>query len=101
MAQLFLIKDGTPHLATPPQAVAMETLTEKLTPFEKRYFDAPPDINPAHGPSTAGDEYRHVVVKVEEGELNAVFPDAGYYHIPHLTPDDCERLFGLKGARRH
>ena len=101
MAQLFLIKDGSPHQATAPRAVNVETLAEKLTPFEKRYFDAPPDINPAHGPAADEDEYRHVIVKVDEGELNAVFPDAGYYHIPHLTPDDCETLFGLKDARRH
>lgn len=101
MAQMFLIKEGSPHEATPLRPVPIETLTEKLTPFEKRYFDAPPDINPAHGRPSARDEYRHVIVKVDENETNAVFPDAGYYHIPHLEPGDCERLFGLKGTPRH
>ena len=101
MAQVFLIKEGSPHQATRPQPVSIETVTEKLTPFEKRYFDAPPDINPAQGPARSADEYRHVIVKIDEAEINAVFPDAGYYHIPHLTPDDCQRLFGMKGTPPH
>ena len=95
MANVFFIKDGTPHQGTSPRSIPIETVTEKLTPFEKRYFDAPPDINPAAGSSSADDEYRHVIVKVDEAEINAVFPDAGYYHVPQLTPEDCRRLFGL------
>ncbi len=95
MAKVFWIKEGTPHQASAPRSVPIETVTEKLTPFEKRYFDAPPDINPAHGPASAQDPYRHVVVKIDETEINAVFPDAGYYHIPQLTPDDCRQLFGM------
>ena len=97
MAQLFAIKDGSPHQASRPQPVNIETVTAKLTPFEKRYFDAPPDINPATGPSKAQDEFRHIIVKIDENEINAVFPDAGYYHIPKLTPEDCEILFGIGG----
>ena len=93
MAQLFLIQEGTPHEATRPQPVAIETVTEKLTPFEKRYFDAPPDITPTDGAA--------LIVKIDEAEINSVFPDAGWYHIPHLTPEDCQRLFGLKETPRH
>lgn len=96
MAQVFLIKDGTPHDATAPQRVPIETVTEKLTPFEKRYFDAPPEINPGNGPDARETGHRHVIVKIDEAEINAVFPDAGYYHIPQVTAEDCERLFGMR-----
>ena len=98
MARLTLIREGTDSdaRASAPHAVPMETLVEKLTPFEKRYYDAPPDVNPARGPARAGDEFRHAVVKVDEAEINDVFPKEGYYLIPQLTADDCRRLFGIR-----
>lgn len=97
MARLALIREGTVSEARTSDAhpVPMETLVEKLTPFEKRYFDAPPDVAPAKGPASRGDEFRHVVVKVDEAEINAVFPKEGYYLIPELTAEDCRRLFGI------
>ena len=96
MADLYAIKDGSPHAASAPHHVPIETVAAKLTPFEKRYFDAPPDINPASGPAGKDDPYRHVIVKVPEAEINAVFPDEGWYHVTHLTPADCEALFGVR-----
>ena len=95
MAELYAIKDGSPHIASALHRVPIETVAAKLTPFEKRYFDAPPDINPAGGPSSRDAPFRHVIVKVPETETNAVFPDEGWYHIHHLTPEDCEGLFGV------
>jgi hypothetical protein len=97
MARLALIKEGTASDARTgdAHAIPMEALVEKLTPFEKRYFDAPPDVKPAKGPASSGDDYRHVVVKVDEAEINAVFPKEGYYLIPELGADDCRRLFGI------
>ena len=71
----------------------METVAEKLTPFEKRYFLNPPTIAAPEGGRS--DDYRHVVVHVEEGETNAIFPDEGYYYVPQLTADDGRRLLGL------
>jgi hypothetical protein len=65
--------------------VPIEVAIDKLTPFEKKYYDAPPDVK--------GD---HVVLKVAENEINAVFPQEGYYHLPGLTPDDCRGLFGIQ-----
>ncbi|HYC38542.1 MAG TPA: hypothetical protein VEC19_19100 [Usitatibacter sp.] len=96
MADVYAIKDGTPHLASAPHRFPIETVAAKLTPFEKRYFDAPPDINPAHGPSSRDAPFRHVIVKVGDTETNAVFPDEGWYHVPHLTAEDCEALFGVR-----
>lgn len=94
MADVYLIKEGSPHEASAPRAVDIETLTERLTPFEKRYYDAPPDIHPDEGRPAARDAFKHVLVRIHEGEVNAVFPEAGYYHVPNLTPEDCRRLFG-------
>ena len=97
MARLTLIREGTDSdaRASEAHAIPMETLVEKLTPFEKQYFDAPPDVNPARGPAKAGDPRTHAVVKVDEGEINAVFPKEGYYLIPQFTENDGRRLFGI------
>jgi len=98
VAEVFLLKDGTPsdHRASRPHRFPVETVTDKLTPFEKRYYDDPPDINPAHGQASSGDPYRHVMVKIGEDEINGVFPEAGWYHVPELTAEDCTNLFGTK-----
>lgn len=97
MAQVKVIKEGGEGKdggaqAGDAHAVAMETLVDKLTPFEKRYFDAPPD---ATARIRADHEQEHVLVKVDEAEINAVFPKEGYYLIPELTGEDCRRLFGF------
>lgn len=101
MAQVYFTKDGTTSdtRASEPRRVPIEALAEKLTPFEKRYFDDPPDLNPAAGPAAAGEPFRHVLVKVDESEINAVFPDAGYYVIHELAPDEFQRLFDLPAGR--
>ena len=96
MAELYAIKDGTPHAASAQHKLPIETVAAKLTPFEKRYFDAPPDINPGQGPPPEDGPFRHVIVRVHESEINGVFPDEGWYHIAHLTPHDCEELFGVR-----
>ncbi len=95
MAEVFFTKDGTTSASRRSDArrVPIETLTEKLTPFEKRYFDDPPDLNPGAGPAPAGAPFRHVLVKIEESEINAVFPDAGYYVIRELAPEEFQKLF--------
>jgi hypothetical protein len=97
VAEVFWVKDGTPGEApaSEPVRVPIDTLEEKLVPYEKRYFDAPPSINPAHGPSRAGDPFRHVLVRVGESEIDDVFPEAGYYHVVHLAPFECAQLLGL------
>ena len=95
MARVYLIKDGPvgDEHAGEAHDVPVETVAEKLTPFEKRYFLNPPTIAAPEGGSP--DEYRHIVVKVDESETNAVFPDEGYYYLPGLTPDDGRRLLGF------
>ena len=97
MAEVMWVKDGTPgdHPASAPVRVSIDTLEEKLVPYEKRYYDAPPSFNAASGPSRAGAPFRHVLVRVHESEIDDVFPDAGYYHIVHLAPYECARLLGL------
>ena len=97
MPEVFFMKDGTvsEHRATPHQKVSMAKLLEKLTPFEKRYSDVPPDFNPAMGPAQSDAPYTHVVVKIRDTETDAVFPDEGYYHIVNLEPDECRQLLGL------
>ena len=97
MARVYLMKDGavSDYHAGVGHDVPVETIAEKLTPFEKRYFQSPPVINAADGAAGPHDRYRHVVVHVEEGETNAVFPEEGYYYVPGLSPDDGRRLLGL------
>lgn len=96
VAEVFLLKDGMPtdHRASRPHRFSVETVTDKLTPFEKRFHETPPDINPAHGPAVPADPYKHVVVHIDESEINGVFPEAGWYHVPEITAEDCTRLFG-------
>jgi hypothetical protein len=82
MAQLFL-EEAKPGKGT-SHGVAIETAIDKLTPFEKKYFDAPPEVDSAH-----------VILRVDESEINAVFPEEGYYQVTGLTPEDCRGLFGI------
>lgn len=97
MAEVFLFKDGTTSdtRASKPLSVSMDKLLEKTNDFETRFSTNPPDINRAHGPAQAADPYRHVVVRVEETELNGSFPEAGYYHVAGMTAEDAHALFGL------
>ena len=98
MAELFFFKDGTTSdsRASRPRRVSMDRLLEKTNDFETRFTQNPPDLNPAHGPAASGDPYRHVVVRVDEVELNGSFAEAGYYHIAGMTPDDARSLFGFE-----
>jgi hypothetical protein len=98
MARISLVKDGTAsdHRTSAGHTVPVETVIEKLTPFEKRFFDNPPDMHPEKGPAPAEDPYRHVVVTIDEDELNSVFPKAGYYHVVGLTAEDACQLFGIE-----
>ena len=95
MARVYLIKDGPvgDEHAGEAHDVPVETVAEKLTPFEKRYFVNPPTIQAPEGGDSA--DFRHVIVHVEESETNAIFPDEGYYYVPHLTPEDGRRLLGF------
>jgi hypothetical protein len=97
VAEVFWIKDGTPgnHPASDPARVPIDTLEEKLVPYEKRYYDAPPSFNAASGPSRKEAPFLHVLVRVGEKEIDEVFPEAGYYHIVHLAPHECAELLGL------
>ena len=90
MAEVFHFKDGSTSAsrASPPQRVSMDVLLEKTNDFETRFTQNPPDLNRAHGQAQPGDPYRHVVVRVDESELNGSFPEAGYYHIVGMTPED-------------
>lgn len=83
MAQIFL-EEATPGRGS-HHSVPIEVAIDKLTPFEKKYFDAPPAL-----------EGEGVVLRVSENETNAVFPDEGYYQVTHLTPEDCRGLFDLR-----
>ena len=98
MAEVFLFKDGTTSdsRASRPRRVSMAMLLEKTNDFETRFTTNPPDLNRAHGPASAADPYRHVVVRVDEGELNGSFPEAGYYQVAGMTPDDARKSFGLE-----
>ena len=98
MADLFFYRDGTvgSHRASKAHHVSMAKLLDRLTAFETRYFVNPPDLNAAHGPARENEPYRHVVVRVEDGEINGSFPEAGYYHVAGMTPEDCREMFGIK-----
>jgi hypothetical protein len=97
VAEVFLYKDGTTsdHRASRPRRVSMDKLLDKTTAFETRFTTNPPDFNRAHGPAGADEPFLHVVARVEETELNGSFPEAGYYHIVGMTPDDAREAFGL------
>ena len=98
MAEVFWVKDGSPSdtRMSDPHHVSMSLLVEALAPFEKKYEDVPPVFEPARGPAAAGDAFTHVVVKVPDEEVNSTFPDEGYYHVPHLAPDECRRLLRIE-----
>ena len=97
MAEIMLFRDGTPGdgRASPPHRVSMAVLLDKTSAFEARFTQNPPDLNRAHGPASGAEAYRHVVVRVDDAEINGSFPEAGYYHIVGMTPDDARQLFGL------
>jgi hypothetical protein len=97
VAEVFWVKDGLPgeQPASHPARVAIDILEEKLVPYAKQYYDAPPSFNPASGPSRKDAPFRHVLVRVAEKEIDDVFPEAGYYHIVHLAPYECAQLLGL------
>jgi len=94
MAEVFWVRGGGAgrHETSPPHHVPIDVVEEKLTPFEKRYHDEPPDLDPQR---FAHDDAWHVFVRVNDEETNANFPDEGYYQVVHVTPDDCRSLFGI------
>ena len=94
MAEIFWLRGGGEgHRQTSrPHHVAIDEASEKLVPFEKRYFDEPPDLDPGR---FAHDDDWHVFMRVNEEEVNGAFPEEGYYQLVHLTPQDCRALFDL------
>jgi hypothetical protein len=74
--------------------VPLNRVLEKLTPFEKRLLDQPPRITPPK--ATSGHDHSHVVVRINEEEINSNYPDAGYYHIVELTPQEARELLGIE-----
>lgn len=97
MAEIFWLRGGGEgHKSTSGvHHVPMSLVEEKLVPFEKQYFDEPPDLDPRR---FSHDDDWHVFVRVNDEETNAVFPDSGYYQLVHVTPDDCREFFKLGKA---
>lgn len=94
MAEIFWVRGKLEgHQSTSPMHhVAMDVVETQLVPFEKRFFDEPPDLDPA---LFAHDDDWHVFVHVHDEETDSSFPDEGYYHVVNVTPDDCRRLFRI------
>ena len=95
MAEIFWLRGAAapgPHLTSPMHHVPIDVVEEKLVPYEKRFFDEPPDLDPGR---FAHDADWHVFVRVNDEETNSNFPEEGYYQVVHVTPDDCRNLFGL------
>ena len=63
MARVYLMKDGavSDYHAGEAHEVPLETVAEKLTPFEKRFFENPPVINATEGPAGRADRARRAV----------------------------------------
>ena len=96
MADVFWVSEGPSGAARTSRAhpVPLTRVLEKLTPFEKRYLDQPPRIS---APLVIkGHDHRHVVVRINEEEINSNYPEAGYYHIVELTPHEARELLGIK-----
>ena len=93
MAEVFWVSHGPAGGARTgrPHHVAMTTLLEQLTPFEKRYLHQPPSLQPP-----PGHDHEHVVVRIAEEEINSNYPDAGYYHIVELSPAEARQLLGIE-----
>jgi hypothetical protein len=98
MAEIFWVKDGAPSdtRMSDPHHVPMSRLAEGLAPFAKEYHEVPPVFDAARGPASDRASFTHVVVKVPDEEVNSTFPDEGYYHVPHLAPDECRRLLRIQ-----
>jgi hypothetical protein len=94
VAEVFWV-NAAPGGASSSRAhhVAINAVMEKLTPYEKRYSDEPPGISPPKG---GAHDHGQVVVRVNEEETNSAYPDAGYYHIVELTPEEARGLFGIE-----
>lgn len=94
MAELFWLRGGGEgHRETSrPYHLAIDVVEEKLVPFEKVYFDEPPDLDPGR---FAHDDAWHVFVRVNDEETDGVFPEEGYYEVVNVTPDDCREMFRL------
>jgi hypothetical protein len=94
MAELFWLRGNAAgrHETSPPHHLAIDLVEEKLVPFEKVYFDEPPDLDPER---FAHDDDWHVFVRINDEETDGVFPEQGYYEVVNVTPDDCRQLFRL------
>jgi hypothetical protein len=94
MAEIFWVRGNREgrHETSPNHHVPIDVVEEKLVPFEKEYFDEPPDLDPER---FAHDDDWHVFVRVNDEETNSNFPEEGYYQVVHVTPEDCRELFRL------
>ena len=94
MAEIFWVRgNGEGHRETSPlHHVPIDRVEEQLTPFEKEYFDEPPDLDPE---LFAHDDRWHVFVRVNDEETTPTFPDEGYYQVVNVTPDDVRGFFAI------
>ena len=94
MAEIFWVRGNLEgrHATSAMHRIPIDTVEEKLVPFEKEYLDEPPDLDPGR---FAHDDEWHVFVHVHDEETDGSFPDEGYYEVVNITPDDCRQLFRL------
>lgn len=100
MATVHLVKDGVTRQGTSLTRsfeVTIEDAQAELGHRSTRYSEGVPRINPDKAANDIA-EYRHVVLKVHDGEQGGAFPKPGYYLLPDLSPRDCQSLFKDSGS---
>lgn len=96
MATIFFARTGTdPNRASNGQDVSIGTVIDKLVGYSSQFRSDPPIINPDDNPSPYS-SYTLTVVEVELSETSSMFPNAGFYWFPDVSPELCCTLLGFR-----
>lgn len=95
MAAIIFVRDGKgDQHAGRPHPVDIAIATEKMSSFHITHCKQIPIIND-NEPYSKTSPWKHVVLRVEQGEENSKFHTSGYYLISGLQPGVCAEWFGI------
>ena len=96
MASIFFVRDGNgdDHMSAAHE-VPVQRVIEKLRGRLKTFTTSKPYINVERGNLQWPYPYSQVVIEILTGETSPDYPELGFYVIHDLSPDECQKLFGI------
>jgi hypothetical protein len=96
MPKLFFVRDGIGTYQTGRgHTVAIQSLTALTAKYPASFAAGP--WNFGSDPAKDSHPFKHVVAMIDDSEITAEFPKAGYYYFVGLSAKEAQRIFEVTG----